>query len=262
MTAFDLDDDAAFVASRRALHVAVQPVAAAGLALAPAQHDDGHSTLSWDNTRGALLGEPLRDGLRAGVLVGDFALAVFDAQGQEQGRLSLEGRALGEAYGWLGERLGGALEPPPYAMPVWSADVAGALDVGAARDAVARWISAAQALLSMVVAGRRGASRVRLWPHHFDVACLVQLNARPARSINVGMVLGDETIVQPYWYVTPWPCPDDRDVDDLSIGRWHDGSWFGAVLEAQAIVAAYDGEAVVRRFVQEAMAATTELLDV
>ena len=52
--------------------------------------------------------------------------------------------------------------------------------------------------------------QVRCWPHHFDIAALLALEAgdpETARSIGVGLSPGDESYAEPYIYCTPWPTP-------------------------------------------------------
>src|SRR4029077_1103451 len=52
---------------------------------------------------------------------------------------------------------------------------------------------------------RPGPGPVLCWPHHFDMATLVRLDAggdESARSVGVGVSPGDEFYAQPYVYVS------------------------------------------------------------
>jgi hypothetical protein len=117
-----------------------------------------------------------------------------------------------------------------------------------------------------------GASPVRVWPHHFDIAVLIELGAeddRPvdpeeARSVGVGMTPGDDSYPDPYWYVTPWPYPAATGLPKLPPpGAWHTDGWVGAVLGAADLVGAGDERAQATRaasFARAAIAGCRELL--
>ena len=82
---------------------------------------------------------------------------------------------------------------------------------------------------------------MRCWPHHFDVASLITLDAgadaEEARTIGVGFSPGDGSYDQPYFYVTPWPYPEADDLPSLAGGaHWHTEGWIGAVLTAERVI--------------------------
>ena len=83
-----------------------------------------------------------------------------------------------------------------------------------------------------------GASPVRLWPHHFDVAVLIG-------SIGVGFLAGDDAIDEPYWYVYNSPMP--AELAPLSAGEWFRGEWTGAVLKGDP------DAATIQKFLDEAL---------
>jgi len=109
---------------------------------------------------------------------------------------------------------------------------------------------------------------VRCWPHHFDIATLIALdpgmNPETARSIGVGLSPGDAGRPHPYFYVTLWPYPKDRELPALEGGGvWNTEGWTGAVLETPALLRAGIGEAQAEqaeRFVESAIAACQALL--
>lgn len=83
-------------------------------------------------------------------------------------------------------------------------------------------------------------TRPATWPHHFDMAVLLQ---RPAgRSIGVGVSPGDENYIAPYYYVNAWPYPKAEAVKDkvLTHGRWHTQGWVGIVLQLEDILSTSD----------------------
>src|SRR6185436_9917469 len=108
-------------------------------------------------------------------------------------------------------------------------------------EEVAAWLDAAHHLLSGVARRHSGASAVRLWPHHFDVATLIALDPdgdpEAARSIGAGLALGDTFKPEPYIYITPWPYPSkDRELPALDGGSWNTEGWTGAYLEASRLL--------------------------
>lgn len=81
-----------------------------------------------------------------------------------------------------------------------------------------------------------GASDVRLWPHHFDIATLVALGA--GASTGAGLVLGDSCYEGPYFYVNVHPQPSIEQLTDplAGGGTWQTHEWVGAVLPGSRIV--------------------------
>jgi hypothetical protein len=111
---------------------------------------------------------------------------------------------------------------------------------------------------------------VRCWPHHFDIATLIEFappqGGDSGRSIGVGLSPGDSSYPEPYFYVTPWPYPNDPPLPDLAArGEWHTEGWLGAVLTAPSVIAAGSAEAqaqCVDEFVESALKACRELVRV
>ena len=109
-----------------------------------------------------------------------------------------------------------------------------------------------------------GASAVRTWPHHFDIATLILLpesGTSGRRTIGVGQSPGDNSYAEPYWYVGPYPYPATTAFPPLAgSGHWHTEGWVGAALPASDFVAAKDQQAQVAAFVESGIAACRMLL--
>ena len=92
------------------------------------------------------------------------------------------------------------------------------------------WYGNASLLLDAVVAATPDSAPVRCWPHHFDIATLQILDG--GRTVGAGFLGGDGQYREPYWYVTPYPYPNDRSsYPPLPRGGfWNTEGWFGAVL--------------------------------
>ncbi len=119
-------------------------------------------------------------------------------------------------------------------------------DDRAAFAELGRWFANAELVLTEVAANQPFTTAVRCWPHHFDIGFLVLLepekDPETAKSIGVGMLPGDATYPQPYFYVNPYPRPDDTPKFELAGGgHWHTEGFFGAILLGEKMTA--DGTA-------------------
>jgi hypothetical protein len=86
-----------------------------------------------------------------------------------------------------------------------------------------------------------GASEVRCWPHHFDIATLVDIGS--GATVGVGLEPGDTYYVEPYFYVNRHPRPADKTLATTldGNGSWHTREWIGAVLPGSRVSPA-DGQ--------------------
>jgi hypothetical protein len=270
------------VNARLQLHWAAQVAAAAGKQLLPPQPDFSQQSFEWVDRAGALAqgavtaARPFRSALR----LAELTLSLLDGAGASIADLPLSGRTVDEAYDWLTAEvetlLGRALEqplerpgPPPAmpAHPVGTGRRFALADSGPFAE-VARWFADADRLLREVQAQDSGASPVRCWPHHFDLATRIQLDANAAdpesaRSIGAGLSPGDVGRSAPYFYVTPWPCPSPEPSALPALaggGTWNTEGWLGAVLEARALVGTRDQEGQVREFLDSALAACRQVV--
>lgn len=236
---------------RLTAHWAAQIIGGVGEALVPPEPDFSHTSMTWSNESRALVGGAAPNGSRVSLGVEDLSLRVHAPDGAVVVR-ALEGTTLSKALGWVIAELerteGGALPRmpaiPTYEMP--DHDVARGARFAAPDKAksieLARWFANAARLLQLVRDNTLGASPVRCWPHHFDIATLVTLDPpgsdpETARSIGVGLSPGDSSYGEPYFYINPWPFPAKREGHAALAGggRWHTEGWFGAVLPASSI---------------------------
>ncbi|HEX4960604.1 MAG TPA: hypothetical protein VF173_07175 [Thermoanaerobaculia bacterium] len=265
--------------ARLQLHWAAQAAAAVGRQLVPHQPDYGEQSFQW-------LGGPRA--LAQGVAAGDrpfrsairpfpAALMLLNEQGASLSELPLEGRTLDDTYSWvkteaerlLSRPLAQSLERPGEdfpAHPVANGAPFSTADAGFGE--LGRYFANADRILKELAHRHSGASVVRCWPHHFDIATLILLDpgADPekARSIGVGLSPGDSVIPEPYFYVLPWPTPATGNLPELAGGgRWQTAGWVGAVLEATGITSAGTNGSQARRvedFLNSAVAGCRQLL--
>jgi hypothetical protein len=256
-------------------HWAVQVlVGVASVSVEPVP-DDSHTSLTWNRESLAFMTAPLQGtpGTRAGLRLPDLTLVVRDEGAPGGAEFPLAGHTLADGYAWMEGAIGleEALPRRAEEMPDHPVGTGAVFDADPASLAeLARWYGNADLVLQEVREGHAGASAVRVWPHHFDIATLITLDPKDdpehARSIGVGMTPGDASYVQPYFYVLPWPAPPRDELPLLQGGgRWHREGWVGAVLAGDDLVG--DGAAVniqrkqTRAFLASAVRRSRNLLD-
>lgn len=243
--------------ARLQAHYAAQWLARAARAYVPAQPNDGHTNLGWDNGFAGLVTHPLTNGERVGLRLADLTLAVMDPSGvRPVRRFALDGHTDAEARAWLGGELSGtgldasALDAlPPYALPAHAIASGARYLTRGLSDALAElalWYANADAVLGLLrqdlLARKLAAPPVRCWPHHFDLDTLVTFGAgEGARSMGAGCSPGDHYYDEPYFYVSLYPGPDVRMLPRLPpIGHWHTKDFTGAIVPARKIVGQRD----------------------
>jgi len=269
------------VDARLQLHWAAQAASSPGRQLLEHRPDTGEQCFRWASMPRALA-QDLVDGVwpfRTALRPSSPALVLLDANDRVTAELALDGNTLEDLYAWLEReiprRIGRALLQPLQRPgegllehPVDTGDSFSVIDAAAFSE-VGRWFANASALLGSVAARNANSSAVRCWPHHFDIATLISLDpgmsGEEARSIGAGMSPGDEGRAHPYFYVTPWPYPRDRELPALAGGGiWNTEGWVGAVLETPALLSAGPGEAqavAAESFMESAIAACRGLLE-
>jgi len=295
---------ARLIEARLQLHHAAQPAAAVGKLLLPHQEDFGEQSFRWSAAgrclvQGAVTLGSAATPFRAALRPAPPALLLLDAGGGVLYELPLAGRTLGETYDWLaarlagllGTRLLGELERPAGlpAHPLADGARFDATDADAFAE-LARLFANADRALAAWAATWPGASAVRCWPHHFDIATLAPhapaspapealgpespapapgsranpAAAEEARTVSAGMVPGDSGRAEPYFYVTPWPHPEAAEWPPLPGGAsWNMDGWLGAALEAPRFMdpgEAAGQAAAVETFLRSAAAACRLLL--
>jgi len=255
--------------ARLQLHHAAQLVAAFGISYLPAQPDDSHTNMEWLESLGALASKPVGDpGIRLAVAPDPFALLVLGDGGTVVGVLSLDGVTIEAAARWVRARLAErGFDDARYTLKrhyqIPTHRVARGSAFGGAAEGsleeLGRWYSNAATVLESVTAAKPNASPVRCWPHHFDIATLLDLGA--GKSISVGMEPGDDYWPEPYLYasMSPKPSADAQRPALAGGGVWNTRDWIGAALPGSPLGAAAQQEQV-EAFIDSAIRACTALL--
>ena len=209
---------------------------------------------------------PSLRGLTTGVIYAgvDFELELDLQSSELRGRTSgggelveaLAGQPAGQVAARIRDFLGAsgldtrfmpAGEQPPErtaSSPGYSAECAQAI-TGA-------WGNVARAMTELRAGIREETSPIQLWPHHFDLS-MVWLpgdklpdqdpeNAEYAdKQMNFGFTLGDDTVAEPYFYVTAYPSVDAFSALALPPGTtWRTDGFSGAVLTYDSLMANSD----------------------
>jgi hypothetical protein len=258
--------------ARLQLHHAAQIEVSAAISYIAARTDDSHTALTWVPPLRALATEPITATrqFRIALRVEDLTLHVIDENGLPTRSFALPGHTVAEGHAWLGEVLAqAALDPARltarkhYTIPAHgvASGAAFSIGVGAEFEELARYWSNAAGLLAGLVQATEGAGAVRTWPHHLDIATLIQPPGVSGRTVGVGQSPGDNSYGEPYWYVGPYPSPPVTALPPLAgSGHWHTQGWVGAALPASDYVGAPDQRSQVTAFVDSAVAACRRLL--
>jgi hypothetical protein len=270
-------DPTDLVEARLQSHYAAQVVSGVGRTLLPKQDDDSHTSLEWVPALGALASQPSAGdkSFRAALRFDGLRLLLIDRDNSILFDAGLDGRTVAAAYAWLaqaiGDRLGQAFEqeftPLHYGMPPHGLGEGArfAVENRGAFAELGRWYADAHLALSAIVAAQPNASPLRCWPHHFDLATLIELDKGRQidnpRSIGVGLSPGDDSYAEPYWYVGPWPYPNNVEAAPLdSGGHWHTEGFSAAVLPGSRLVGEADQQGATRTFLVTAVEACLRLL--
>lgn len=264
------------VDSRLQAHWAVQIPAAAGDGHLEQRDDDSQSNLGWNDEHQALLGQILPNGMRTGIRVADLTVLLVEANLHLADSFSLDGITMRAGLEQLSIRLTAhglpskKLQVRDYDIPthavangeLFLTDTAGLTELS-------NWFANAHQLFGAFVLNEPAAGAVRCWPHHFDMATLINFDPEKepenARSVGVGLSPGDANYPEPYFYVNPWPYPEPSHLPPLTgSGHWHTDGWIGAVLPADKLFEVPTSEQLRRaeQHVVEALHACTRMLGV
>jgi hypothetical protein len=98
------------------------------------------------------------------------------------------------------------------------------------------------------------ASPILLYPHHFDLS-LVWFPHDDERQLGLGWSTGDETISEPYLYLTAYPEPAGFTAIKLPGGaHWQSDGFNGAILPYAALVSNSEPEKLFEQFASGTMA--------
>ena len=266
------EDAAKLSDCRLQLHHAAQFATAAGISFLEPRPDDSHTNLEWVPSLGGLFSRaiPTESPFRIGARPSRLALLIVNERNQLIAEYKLHGRTVTDATQWIRSQIKPLGADPArytlqrhYEIPAHPVAIGESFDASTPRllEELSSWFANASVLLGSVARKTRGASEVRCWPHHLDIATLVKV--APNRTIGIGMEPGDEYYDEPYYYLNMSPQPTASRAASRPLwgeGTWHTNGWVGAVLPGSRFGAASAQERQVREFVDSATAACRGLL--
>ncbi|MEO0651579.1 MAG: hypothetical protein AAFZ65_12965, partial [Planctomycetota bacterium] len=218
---------------------------------------------------------------RVGLRMHDSTLLIMGDSRSVLQQFSMAGKSLFEARTWLlehAEKLAGeparneAIEQGRFDPHPLSEGAPYGVDLDAAFREVDHAYSNVDNALRRVLADLAPGTAIRCWPHHADIAALVELEGggEEATSIGLGLAPADERIQNvyerhgdAYFYAAPWPPPKSASLPELSVGTWLTEGPLLAALPLSAVTGLVNektqGEQV-ERFFREAYAASESLL--
>jgi hypothetical protein len=231
------------VGTRLQLQYAVQLVAAVGQGLVRPRPDDSQQSLELRADLRSWLGATVQ-GRRAGLDPATFTLFVASDAGVPLASLPLAGRTLEQGLVFLRAQFAAQIALPrhPADFPHHPAAEGARLDGGseAARTFLQRlYANTHRALFS-------SGAPLRMWPHHFDLACT-------RGRTSAGFSPGDGSDGLPYWYATYSP-PLETVAKLAGKGRFRETGWKGAELLLSDLGRGPGQEAQLAAFFQSAFA--------
>jgi hypothetical protein len=263
--------------ARLQLHYAIQCIAAVGAALAEPLPDDSHVSLTWNSVLEVFMGTPIRAETPFRVALDPITLTagLINPQNRVFASFPLHQKTLAEALDWHCRELSQlGVNTRQIALLTYPPDFPDhPLGHGARFDAYQfipeRWeltlyYANTFPLLQEIVTETEDATPIHIWPHHFDMAILIDVPGKKdgeSMTIGVGLSPGDETYPEPYWYVSPYPYPPTDNLPPLSSqGFWHTHPWVGAILTASRLNQDSPQDQQLRAFLQSAIQASQTLL--
>ena len=267
----------ALIEAREQTHQAVQLVAMVGRALHPKSEDDHFANMEWlDGFQALVSNQPPKYPVRAALQVAEFKLRVIEND-QLKSEFALHNRTLDEAMIWitnefkqLGIDTSGFNLDLPYEMPVYATADGKAFELTdkAAFQELALYFANADMFLREIALKHKGASPVRCWPHHFDIATLITLGKGKSseydKSVGMGLSPGDRQVEEPYFYISPWPYPMDEPDEFPELkggGQWHSDGWMGAFFQASEIIKGENQEQRIRDFLESGFIGAESLIE-
>ena len=236
--------------ARKQLHQAVQLPAIAGRCLNPKDPGDNFAALTWDINNNLLTSQQFEESeFRTALDMSAFKLVIINEKNEPTNFLNLNSKTYNEAFNWLSESLkqlgfdaNKLSKSLPYQIPEYPTATGAPFKYNSpeAFNKLENYFVNAAFILEKISKGKKDISEIRCWPHHFDIAALITVESNPdsekSKSIGVGLSPGDESYSEPYFYISPWPYPENKDdLPKLNYGHWYKQGWFGGILTASEI---------------------------
>jgi len=235
--------------ARRMVHEAIQFIASTGISYVQKRQDDSHTNCEWSRSLKSFVGNVFgkENKICLGLNISELKLLVLKENWTFIEELILNNKSLDDVMIWLEKNIKNSglnfnqftLEKH-YEIPANTIFNGGIFKLAnkQAFQELSDYFTNADLILRAYIRGLTNATPVRCWPHHFDIATLLNIGEENLQSIGIGLSPGDNNNPAPYFYVTMWPYPDLEKVSlpDLLIGNWNVEGWIGASLTASEMI--------------------------
>ncbi len=239
--------------ARKQAHNAVQWLARYARCFLLAVPDDSHTALLWNPFHGSLNTAPIEVRNNQVIFSFDFFTLAIQAKtslGSILFEIPINGltnpeveKKFREILSKFGFPLSLFETELPYSLGPWEMADEERYEIRHFRKGaveLSKYFTNAQNLIRAVGQKRRQTFECFCWPHHFDLATfiVVEENDDPekAKSVGFGLSPGDETYEDPYFYITPWPYPEDPEKTKLPAPVfWHTKGFVAGIVTADGI---------------------------
>jgi hypothetical protein len=262
--------------ARDMAHEAIQFIASAGISFAQKKEDDSHTNCEWSRSLKAFVGNLLgeKKQICLGLNIAEFKLFLLKENWTIIEEFDLKNKNLDDLVIWLKnnfESFGLDFDQftldKHYEIPAKTISEGGKFLVENEQSfqELSDYFSNAEIVFLSYINELTNATPVRCWPHHFDIATLLNIGNEKLQSIGIGFSPGDNSNPEPYFYVTMWPYPDANKVKftELPAGTWNKEGWVGASLTASEIIKNQDEKAqceMVLEFIDKSVIAIKDTL--
>lgn len=221
------------------LHHLAQFIAAFGAGYLPEQEDHGHTTMTWDISKSALVSQTYHD---THLELEYPGLMFFLFHGKKKFTYDPLGATLNDLDHWIRETLSETgIDPTAYTRNM-------GFTLSAPEDVFISLDNEDEKILLQLTEERNIATRalealkeksgmtcslIRVWPHHFDSHMLLYPDPEDRnKGFSLGYTPANHLSSVPYFYANAW---SDRDIDhanlpELTVGKWHLEQWKGALI--------------------------------
>ena len=253
--------------ARIQLHYASQYPGAAGHSLLEHREDYSEGALDWSPEQNALLSAEIPAGdqvVRVGLGLADLELFILSgntgSSANKSASLKLAGKTYQAGLDWLDaelqklipahQKLITPIEHYKEKLPEHELGKGGVFATpDEDYETLANYFTNSRTIILSLARGEP-ASPFRIWWHHFDGASIFTYegSGEESRSVNLGLSMGDGTYDRPYFYVSPWPYPAEKEelTEPGGGGFWHREGYTAAILPADTLQKQGDDQAQAR----------------
>jgi len=224
------------------MYLAAQYLAAAGISFLEKKADDSHTNLAFVTGNASLNSRPLNK--EGDILSLDYEHFTLKWNGKTANKgIKLDGSTHRQILNWIKDQAGKtSLEQPynykfHYDLPYNIEEYFTFKLLNANRlNELTQLRILGQLALEKFLDAENLKSEIRVWPHHFDTGIYAIDLQNNSIAIGAGMAIPDTVLDEHYFYLSVYKdhkAIPTENLAPLSIGKWHNEGFVGAVLPAK-----------------------------